>query len=98
MTAFTSNRPIVSLDANFRAIQDSALDESFRGEYSGTDLIYKGFARPGSDEGASVWQLAKLAYDASHNVLSIKFPQNSLGSASNDYQFSWTARATYTYS
>jgi hypothetical protein len=94
----SSNRPILSIDNNFRAIQDSALDESFRGEYTGTNLIYKGFARPGADEGALVWQLAKLSYDGSNNVLTIKFPQNSYGIATNDYSFSWTNRATYTYS
>jgi hypothetical protein len=92
------NRPIIALDSNGRGIQDSALDESFRGEYTGTNLIYKGFARPGADEGALVWQLAILAYDISDNVLSIKFPQDSFGNASNEYVFSWTDRASYTYS
>lgn len=97
MTSPTT-RPILALDANGRPIQDSALDESFRGEYTGTNLIYKGFARPGADEGAAVWQLAKLTYDGSNNVLSIKFPQDSFGRASNDYIFSWSDRGSYTYS
>lgn len=92
-----NNRPVIALDGQLRGIQDSALDESFRGEYSGTDLIYKGFARPGADESIRVWQIAKLAYDASHNVLSIKFPVNTRGAASNNYEFAWADRATYTY-
>ena len=97
MTA-PQTRPIIALDSFGRGIQDSALDESFRGDYTGNNLIYKGFARPGADEGALVWQIGKLAYDGSNNVLSIKFPQTSQGVASNDYIFSWTARAGYTYS
>lgn len=98
MTISPSTRPSIALDSNYRGIQDAALDESFRGDYTGTDLIYKGFARPGADETALVWQLAKLAYDGSHNVLSIKFPQNAQGTASNDYLFAWSLRTTYTYS
>jgi hypothetical protein len=92
------NRPNVSNDPNFVSIQDSALDESFRGEYAGDNLTYKGYAQPGSAEGDSIWQLAFLTYDVSGNVLSIKFPQLPNGVASNDYLFSWTGRAGYTYS
>lgn len=92
------NRPMARKDAQGNVIPGSFDDMAFRGEYTGTDLIYKGFARPGSTEGSLVWQLAFCTYDASHNLLSIKWPQDANAHASNDYQFSWTARATYTYS
>src|ERR1041385_5757154 len=97
------NRPRSYNSPTGAVIPDSMLDESFRGEYSGTNLIYKGFARPGAGEAALVWQIAKLEYDGSGNVLSIKWPQKliggqSIGTASNDYEFSWTDRASYTYS
>lgn len=94
----TNYRPIGRLDSQGRVIPDSYSDESFRGQYTGDNLIYKGFARPGAAEGDLVWQLAFLTYDGSGNVLTIKWPQNSFGEASNDYIFSWTDRATYTYS
>lgn len=93
-----NNRPVGRLDSQGRPIPDSWSDEAFRGQYSGDNLIYKGFARPGSAEGSLVWQLAFLTYDGAGNILSITWPQNSFGEATNDYIFSWTARASYTYS
>lgn len=92
------NRPMSRRDAQGVVIPNSFADMSFRGEYTGTNLIYKGLARPGADESASVWQISKLSYDGSNNLLTVKWPQDSGGEASNDYQFSWTDRATYTYS
>lgn len=94
----TQNRPLNYLDAQSRVIFDSVDDTSFRGEYDGSNnLIYKAFARPGASESALVWQIAKLAYTGT-NIISIKWPQNASSVASNDYAFSWTNRATYTYS
>ena len=91
------NRPMARLDSQGRVIPDSFGDMTFRGEYTGSNLIYKGSARPGASEDSAVWQIAKLAYDGSNNLLSIKWPQAN-GAASNDYQFSWSGRAGYTYS
>lgn len=91
------NRPTGDIDNKGNLSQDSFLDEAFRGEYSGDNLIYKGFARPGTAEGALAWQIAFLTYDGSGNVLSIKWPINTFGAASREYEFSWTNRATYTY-
>lgn len=72
--------------------------ESFRGEYDGSNnLIYAGYARPGSAEGSLVWQISKMAYTGT-NLTSIKWPTNTDGAVSIDYEFSWTDRATYTYS
>ncbi len=99
MSAFTGNLPILKIDACGRALQDSSDDLAFRGDYvGGTNLIYQGFARPGAVEGSLVWQISKHAYDGNNNIISTTWPQASNGSASSEYQFSWTARAGYTYS
>lgn len=97
-TNSVQNRPFTRLDAQGRAIFDSVDDNAFQGQYSGSNLIYKGFARPGASTSAPVWQIAFLTYDGSGNLLSITWPQNIQGNASNDYEFAWTLRASYTYS
>lgn len=97
-TPLVKNRPLARKDAQGDIIPSSYGDNAFRGEYSGTNLIYKGIARPGASESSLVWQICKLAYDGSDNLTSITWPQDALSHASNDYQFSWTDRATYTFS
>jgi len=92
------NRPMGRLDAQGRVIPDSFDDLAFQGQYSGTNLIYKGFARPGASTTTPVWQIAFMTYDGSGNLLTITWPQDVNGHASNDYQFQWSLRATYTYS
>lgn len=99
MTGPLLNRPIGKSDSKAQLSQDSFLDETFRGTYTGDNLILKGFAKPGASEGSLVWQIAQLAYDGAGNVLSIKWPLNAQGVASSDYEFSWTIATTtgYTY-
>lgn len=92
------NQPNLKRDAQNNVLQGSYSDVTFRGEYTGTNLIYRGFARPGAAEGDNVWQIAKLAYDGSNNITSIKWPQASNNSASSEWNFNWTGRAGYTYS
>lgn len=93
------HQQILMHDANGNLVQDSFFScMTFRGEYTGTNLIYKGFARPGADEDDNVWQIALLAYDMSNNLLSIKWPQAANGAASSEFIFNWTGRAGYTYS
>ena len=92
-----ATRPIMKLDAQGRPLPSSGDYLTFRGDYTGTDLIYAGFARTGAAEGDNVWQLYKCAYDASHNLTSIKWPEKSSISTS-DFDFNWTGRAGYTYS
>lgn len=98
---FVGNRPFGRLDSGERLIYDSVDDLAFQGDYSGANLIYKGFARAGADTSHAVWQIAKLAYDGSNNLLSIKWPQSligySIGNASTDYEFIWDNRAALTY-
>ena len=92
------NRPMGRLDAQSRPIPSSFGDLAMQGEYSGTNLIYLGLARPGSSTSSAVWQIRKLTYDGSNNLISITWPQDTASHASNDFQFSWTGRAGYTYS
>ena len=92
-----TTRPVNQLDSQGRPLPTSGDWTTFRGQYTGTNLIYGGFAKPGSAEGIPVWQIFLCAYDASNNLLSIKWPTNSLGAVSNDYEFSWTNRAGYVY-
>ncbi len=94
----TYNQTILKKDAQGNLIQDSYVgDMTFRGEYTGTNLIYKAYSRPGAVEGSSVWQIAKIAYDGSNNITSIKWPEASNGFPSSEFIFSWTDRATFTY-
>lgn len=95
---YVGNRPIGRKDAQGNIIPGSFEDEAFQGEYSGANLIYKGFARPGSSVNSPVWQIAFLTYDGLNNILSITWPQNAFGAATNDYEFVWANRASYTYS
>lgn len=97
MTVSTAgNRPTALIDPLSRPILQSWNDRSYRGEVSGGNLVYVAFARPGSLESALVWQIKKITYSGTQPV-SITFPINSSGNASNDYAFSWTDRASYTY-
>lgn len=91
------NRPRGLTDTNNYLSQESFLEEAFRGEYSGTNLIYAGFAIPGANEGAPIWQISKMAYDGSNNLTSITWPINDAGAASSDYEFVWSDRAGYNY-
>ncbi len=93
-----ANRPVGYKDAQGNLIPDSFSSLAFQGEYTGTNLIYKGFARPGSSTSAAVWQIAKMTYDGSNNLLTITWPQTTAGVASNDFAFQWSQRASYTYS
>lgn len=94
---FVKNRPLGRKDAQGEIIPTTFTDTTFRAEYSGNDMIYAGFARPGASESATVWKIFKMAYDGSSNLLSIKWPQDSASVPNNEYEFSWTNRATYTY-
>lgn len=91
------NMPRGHLDPQGYLSPDSFLDEAFRGQYSGTNLIYKGFARVGTLTSAPFWQIALLTYDGNDNIISIEWPKNDQGAASNFYEFVWDARGTYVY-
>ena len=91
------NAPYGLLDSQGRVIPTSYNDLAFQAEYAGNDLIYSGFARPGSSTGAVVWQIRKMSYDGAGNILTITWPENSQGNASTKFEFEWDERATYTF-
>jgi len=93
-----TTRQLKQVDANFRDINLSETYTAFRGQYTGTNLIYAGFARPGAAEGDLVWQIRKMTYDGSNNLTKVEWPVLTSGSASSDFEFSWTDRASYVYS
>lgn len=94
----TFHQPILKLDANHNVIQDSFADRAFQGQYTGTNLIYRGYARPGTATSVANWQIAKLTYDGSNNVTKIEWPQDGTGVGTSEYVFVWDSRAGYTYS
>ncbi len=91
-----SNTPILKKDRNHELIQDSYQDRAFQAEYSGTNMIYRGYAIPGTPPSSPGWQIAKLNYTTS-NLDSIQWPENEGGRASSNYEFVWDDRASYTY-
>lgn len=98
-SGFIQNRPVGLIDGQGTVIQDSYEQESFRGDYQGgMNLIYAGYARPGAATSESVWQIFKCTYDGNNNITAITWPQDAFGRASNDYQFEWNDRASFTYS
>lgn len=96
MSEGSKTRPMGKVDAQGRVIPTSYDDLAFRAEYTGTNMIYKGFSRAGKAEGDLAWQIAMLSYD-SDNLISVTWPEDADGNASTEYEFSWTARASYTY-
>jgi hypothetical protein len=95
---FIGNRPLGVKDAQGNLIVDSFEWLAFQGQYTGTNLIFKGFARPGSATSSAVWQISKMTYDGANNILMIQWPQNPFGAATNEFEFIWDNRAIYTYS
>ena len=60
--------------------------------------VYLGKSVVGNAEGDLKWQISKQTYDANQGLLTKKWAQAAGGKASTEYEFSWTDRATYTYS
>ncbi len=95
---YTKNRPCARKDSQGNVIPTAFSNMAFQGVYTGTNLIYACFARPGSSVNDAVWQIFKMTYDGSNNITAIQWPQNTLGKASNDYQFIQANFASFTYS
>lgn len=78
-------------------IQSTFGDLSYRGDLvGGADLIYIGYARPGSATSAPCWQIKMITYSGTTPV-SILWPTGSDGAASNDFDQIWDNRASLTY-
>ena len=85
-------------DQYSNVIADTYTERSFLAEYDvNNNLIYAGFALPGSATNVATWQIRKMSYDASNNMLTLKWPQLD-SKASTSYNFAWDSRAGYTYS
>ncbi len=87
------NQPILKRDAQANVIQESYIgDMKFRGEYVANQLIYKGFARPGTATSEAKWQIAKITYDGT-DITEVNWAQGS-----SEFNYVYDDRATYTYS
>lgn len=56
--------------------------------------IWVGKAIVGASEALAKWQISKLAYDGNGNLISVRWPQDSNGKASEDYEFTWDGGST----
>jgi hypothetical protein len=95
-----TTRPVMQIDSQRSLLPSSGDWTTKRFAYvAGTSNIeYAAFAKPGSAEGSLVWQIFKLAYDIADNLISVKYPISpTTGAVSNDFEFSWTAHAGYSY-
>ncbi len=59
----------------------------------GSNLVYEGWAAPGTTTSAPAWQIRKHTYDGSNNRLTTKFANGT-----NDYNQVWDDRASLSYS
>jgi hypothetical protein len=59
----------------------------------GANLIYFGLAVPGSSVASPVWQIRKLAYDGSNNLLSMLYANGA-----RDFNQVWNNRVSLSYS
>ena len=78
-------------------VEDSEVEIRAQNDANG-NLLYLGRAKADSAEGDSVWQISFHTWDANDSLTSRKWPQNNEGNASMEYEFSWIARATLTFS
>lgn len=98
MSSSGTNRPFKYGEKDRREfiVQDSEV--ALRAENNGDGSpIYLGRAKVGSIESEEKWQICFIEYDGNDGVTSITWPETD-SVASSDYKYSWTARATYTYS
>lgn len=96
--ANTNTRTFGKVEGNLRIIPSEFTKQAFRGDdLGGANLIYVAFARPGSGDLDPLWQIAFLTYSGTGNVISIQWPIDVNGSVSNDYEFVWNDRLTYSY-
>lgn len=66
--------------------------------YDSGNLIYHGWAAPGTADASVGWCIEKFTYDESNQVLTSNLPQNAAGVQTNEPVFVWSSAASYTYS
>ncbi len=93
------NRPMKFGERDRRVfiVNDGELSIRAQNDANG-NALFIGKAIVGTAEGDSKWQISFQAYDGSDALTSKTWAQNSEGNASTEYEFSWTDRATFTYS
>ena len=97
MQTFNVSRPTALINGQGLYVPQTFQNLSFRGDLNGgSNLVYIGYAKPGSSESAPVWQIFFIQY-SSGPPTSITWPVGSDGVASNDFAFEWSNRASYTY-
>ena len=57
------------------------------------NIIYIGFAKPGSSEDKPVWAIKKIEYDDNGNLAAVKWAEGN-----NNFDKIWNDRTTYSYS
>jgi hypothetical protein len=80
------------LDPNSHPLNQAGPPPAFRGEYSGSNLIYAGFAEAGTLDSDDTWSICLLTYSGS-NLTSITHPNGN-----KNFNFVWDDRAGYSYS
>lgn len=95
----TTNRPFKfgAKDRREFIVQDCEVEIRAQNDASG-NVLYLGRAKAGVADDEAKWQISFHAWDANNSLTSRTWPQNSLGSASTEYEFVWDDRASYTYS
>ena len=92
--AFLINRRLERI--NFSP--DNVHNSSFLADYGGGgNIIYKAYAKTGTFTFEARWQIAKINYNGSGNILSIQWPVDNTGCSSSEFKFKWDDRATYNY-
>ena len=81
-------------DLTITSLQFQANLYTIRMDYdSGGNIIYIGYAEPGSSEDKPVWAIKKLEYDDNGNLIAIKW-----AGGKSEFNKIWNNRTTYTYS
>lgn len=98
MTRSGQNRPFKYGERDRRQfiVEDSEVALLAQNDANGNP-IYLGRAKVGTATSETKWQIRFITYDANQSPVSVEWPQNDEGNPSNEYEFAWSARATYTY-
>ncbi len=91
------NRPTALINTQGQYLPQSWRDEAYQGDLNGgSNLVYIGFAKPGSPTSAPVWKIFFITY-SNGSPISITWPIGADGGPSKDYVFIWDDRTTYTF-
>lgn len=75
--------PYLNLDAGYTQAFD----------YSGDNVVYQGWAVPGTAKSTAGWRICKLTYDGSSHVTDIQW-----AGAGEQFKWIWNDRASLSYS